>query len=342
MTEPAPARVALRRTLDRLWGELEARTAMQEGGSLLSAELALVGAHGPLRVGLDEAGYRHLLVPLAAGDGRPVDDRRSGGVHLGARTLIAGEEPVRFADLVCLRRDLHGVFTGLAADVCERVAMDSALSASGLGRVLDSWRNLFAGGEAWTASRLAGLFGELLVLERLLGVDSDAVIAWRGPYGAAQDFRSARHAIEAKTTTSGEGRTVRIHGTDQLETPAGGSLTLVWFRLAARSAPAGRSVADVQDHCLELADDPASVMAALDVLRFPALSTPVVRNTRFEVLEERWYPVEGQFPRVTPEVFATGAVPGGVGGVEYLIDLDTVPNALVDGAAVVKCLVEDL
>jgi hypothetical protein len=234
------------------------------------------------------------------------------------------------------------VFTGLAADVCERIAAEPELSATGLGRVLDSWRTLFAGGDAWTTSRLAGLLGELLVLERLLTLDRGAVGTWRGPHGAAHDFRAVRHAIEVKTTAASEGRIVRIHGTDQLETPVGGSLTLVWLRLAARSAPAGRSVADVLDSCLELADDPASVMAGLDVLRFPALSAPVVQATRFEVLEERWYPVEGHFPRVTPDAFATGAVPAGVGGVEYLVDLDTVPNALIDGAAAAKRLVGDL
>jgi hypothetical protein len=342
MTDAAPTRVALRRTLDRLWDELQARAATHQGSSLLTAELALPAAHGSLRVGLDETGYRHLLVPMGGADGRTIDDRRSAGVHLGTRTLIAGEQPVRFADLVCLRRDLHGVFTGLAADVCERIAAAPELSAAGLGRVLDSWRTLFAGGDGWTASRLAGLYGELVVFEKLLSLDGGATGAWRGPHGAAQDFRAVRHAIEVKTTAVSEGRFVRIHGTDQLETPTGGSLTLVWLRLAARPAPAGRSIAGLLDHCLELADDPASIMAGLDALRFPELSSPLVQNTRFEVLEERWYPVEGQFPRVTPDAFSAGAVPAGVGAVEYLIDLDTVPSALVDGSVVAKRLVADL
>jgi hypothetical protein len=334
-------RAQLRQTLERLWRELENQTQLSATDALVSAEVALGTVHGPLRLGWDSNGERHLLVPMRPGDS-PIEDRKSSGVHVDTKNLLVGEALVTFADLHCRRPDLTAVFTGLVADVCERIAVDPTTAPSLLLQALESWRELLAGSEVpWSVTRLAGLYGELSVLERLLHLDRNAGNAWSGPFGAAQDFRSIRHALEVKTTTSREGRTVRVHGSDQLERPAMGKLDLVWMRLATPSQPDGETVNDLIQRCLALSHSPATILAALDASGFPAEAS-IITETRFELLEERWLPVEEGFPRITPDCFASGAIPAGVSQVEYLVDLDTVKCPNADAQHVLEQFVGDL
>jgi len=100
---------------------------------------------------------------------------------------------------------------------------------------------LFATGtSALGPSRLAGLFGELVVLERLLERRGDAANLWTGPSGHRHDFTGVTRSVEVKTSTATEGRRVRIHGLDQLEAPSGAGLDLVWVRVEQNAS--GRSV----------------------------------------------------------------------------------------------------
>lgn len=160
----------MRETLELLWVRLDKESQSEPATHMLSAELKITTPHGRIRLGRDSDGMRHLLVPIASTQ-RLDDDLRSAGVHLTSRVLLVDDMPVRFADLLCRRRDLSGVFTGLVADVCARVASEPEASPFRIAQTLNSWR-LLLGGQAgrWTVPRLAGLFAELTVLERLLEI----------------------------------------------------------------------------------------------------------------------------------------------------------------------------
>ena len=313
----------LRRTLEKLWSEVAGQVPSTESDALASAELALYAADGPLRLAVDRLGHRHLLVPTgAAGDAVP--EWRSEGVQVRAAMKIVDGEAVRFLDLECRRDDLNGVFTGLVADICVAVAKDAHISDHGLVAMLESWRELLGGARReWTVPRLAGLYGELAVLELLLRRDSGATQTWIGPTGAPQDFRRHPHALEVKTSTSAVGRSIRIHGVDQLEKPTGGALTLVWTRLAAQPRGSGDDIPSVVERCLAAADSP-QLLGLLDRIGLPSLSSTELRDVSFELVERSVYDVGPEFPRITPDRFVGGAVPGGVQAVEYGVDLDTV------------------
>lgn len=336
------ASTRLRGLLETLWMRLESRASSEPVGAMLTAELQIDTSHGPVRLGRDPDGMRHLLVPIASSE-RLDDDRRSSGVHLTTRTLLLGDElPVRYADIACRRRDLAGTFTGLVADICARVATAPGGSASQIARALNAWRLLFGGSaQRWTVPRLAGLFAELLVLEELLGRDARAIRSWLGPLGCPQDFRGTHHAVEVKGTTSAEGRVIRIHGVDQLEAPPNGTLSLAWFRIAESAAPAARTVADVLNACRSKMHDLGELEARLLALGLSPNGDDSTSEIRFLSMEQRWYEVAGAFPRVVPESFESGAVPQGVAGVEYLVDLDSVP-ALVDRETALDRLGADL
>lgn len=313
----------LRSTLESLWRNISVESPITDAGSLSSAELKFPSSEGPLRLALDTHGMRHLLVPLAATTAA-IEDRHSAGVHLITRDLVIDDAPVRYLDLACRRTDLAGVFTGLVADVCLALARDPHEPGKTLTRNLAAWRELFGGDRpAWTVPRLAGLFGELVLLEEMLRRRPSASRYWVGPTGVGQDFRSDRNAIEVKTTTAMQGRVVRIHGTDQLDPPAAGFLSVVWCRVIAGEPGGGESVPKLIERCLALGGD-QPLLSLVDRLKLPALTSTELTAVTFELVERRLFDVDASFPRITPDRFAAGTMPAGVGGVEYLLDLDVV------------------
>ncbi|GID28930.1 PD-(D/E)XK motif protein [Paractinoplanes brasiliensis] len=315
----------LRRTLEKLWQEVASEVPATDEDALASAELALYAAEGPLRLAVDRLGHRHLLVPTVADRGT-VPEWRSEGVQLRPVTKIVDDEPVGFLDLECRRDDLNGVYTGLVADVCVAVAKDARISGLRLIEMLESWRELLGGSHRdWTVPRLAGLYGELAILELLLRLDPAATEAWVGPTGAPQDFRRRAGALEVKSSTAAVGRLVRVHGVDQLETPVGGTLSLIWSRYAAVPHGEGDSIPSIVERCLAGANS-ALLLGLLDRMRLPSFNSPELRDVGFTFVERSVYDVGPDFPRITPDRFIGGAVPAGVQAVEYMVDLDTVPS----------------
>lgn len=305
--------------LEAYWSRLEREPPSHGPGALLTAQLEILVGNAPIRVGIDGDGKRHLLVPLDADDDLQ-DDRRSAGVHLVSRRLDGDDGLRRYADLVCQRKDLSEVFTALVSTVCAKAAIATGAGLH-IADLLRSWRLLIGGSpHHWTKQRLAGLFAELLVLEQLSAVASNAVESWEGPLGGPQDFRRAKRAIEVKATTAPATRRVRIHGVDQLDAPAEGRLDLVWFGLDS-SPDLGRTVLDVLAACRERCD-PEELDVRMLALGLSDEPDAPAATTRFTVIEERWYRVDKTFPRVVPASFVSSAVPVGVSGMEYVIDLD--------------------
>ncbi|NTW39901.1 MAG: PD-(D/E)XK motif protein [Cellulomonadaceae bacterium] len=320
MTRVASVESELRRTLEHYWSQLP----VPSGPTIASVDIALPLGRGYVRVGVDAVSHRHILVPMPI-EAPDVSDHVSSGVCLTTRALVSDEASVRYADLECARPDLTGVFTGLAADVCLALLAGPDDPGAAVSQQLDDWRALLgAGHAAWTTERFGGLVAELLILDELLDLDSRAVSWWTGPLGEAQDFRSPIHALEVKASLTKEGRLVRIHGTDQLETPVGGTLGLVWFRLRPADAGVGVGLVELIERCLAKGGA-AGVLDRLDRAGLPAMSEPEVVGARFEIVERRWYRVDDGFPSIRPSRFIEQAVPAGVGAVEYLIDLDVVP-----------------
>lgn len=294
---------------------------------LLTTTLELVTPEGPLRLGRDREGLPHLLVPLSAG-AAPTPFGGGAGLSLGTRDLLVGELPVRFLDVACLRSDLAHVFAGLAVDICLRLVVRPENPVAAVTSVIDEWRSLLERRSGtWTRSRAVGLLAELIVLRRLVRLDVDALGCWTGPFGAAQDFRSPGRAIEVKATVGAQGRVVRVHGSDQLEEPAGGELHLAWFRLGESFHGGGVTVRAVMDEIAGVVTDSRAWTTCLAQLGVPVEPHPELDDRRFVVLEERWYRVGPSFPRIVPASFGRGAVPAGVGGIDYLLDLDVVPVA---------------
>lgn len=114
------------------------------------------------------------------------------------------------------------VFGALAEDLFRRVseAPAPADQARAFFGQLSRWQKfLSASTEGLSDEQQRGLWGELRYLrERLLPVlGPQAVVGWKGPEHACQDFQFERGAIEVKTTLATQPQVVRIANERQLD-----------------------------------------------------------------------------------------------------------------------------
>ncbi|MEU7788657.1 PD-(D/E)XK motif protein [Amycolatopsis sp. NPDC049159] len=307
--------VGLREVVDDHWGRLD-EEQVSSPQRVRTSNLPVATPLGPLLAAVDHTGNRHLLVPLTAHQHVRLD---RGGAALTVRERPLENEEVyeRYADLGCDRRDLDGVFTGLVVDVLDAVgeAPDRPLKA--LYTVVSQWRALFQHSPApLSPDRLAGLFGELVVLNELLAGESTAVDFWTGPSGHRHDFTVGTHGIEVKTSTAATGRKARIHGAEQLQPPPEGTLDLVWIRVE-RVVEQGSTISDLVDHARRTGDDDTRLLFKLAEAGYRPADADLYEDVRFVVREQRWYEVDSEFPRIAPS-----SAPPGVSDVDYTVDLD--------------------
>lgn len=306
------------------WRALEV-PALTSSRTMVTSPTPVETPQGPVLLGIDTSGSNHLLVPLAPR--QSVEPDLTGrAIHLFVRPLEDSERYQHFADLALVDPSLLDVFTSLCEDVLAAVAAAPERAVRALRRVLDEWRQLLAGAQGpLGTNELAGLFGELTVLRDLLQRNSGLAESWHGPDGTAKDFYLDGNAIEVKTTTAPEGRTIRVHGVDQLEPPAGGRLYLVWFRLAQTES--GVSVPELVDRVLDLADHAAHVRRGLAVLGYRERDTETYAAMRYLTVERRCYAVKDGFPRIVSKSLIGDALRPGVDDLVYSVDL-TSPEAI--------------
>ncbi|TCJ99288.1 PD-(D/E)XK motif protein [Nocardia alba] len=310
---------ALEKVLDDHWRLLQ-RRPRTDASVVTVSDLPVTTPNGPLAAGLDSVGNRHLLVPIGAH--QMVRRGLNGPVlRLSKRTLEYDSRFQDFADLVCLRLDLNDIFATLCADILYATEESSDNPVKVLHRVLDRWRALFLNpGPPLGTQQLAGLFGELVVLELLLEHDSGAIRTWKGPSGHRHDFSTDVGALEVKTSMNPDGRAVRIHGLDQLEPPLNGALGLVWLRLEA-DVQGGIGFLELIKRVLDLSDDESEILARLAAVGYRAADNDHYAHSRYSIHEQRWYNVDVAFPRLTTVDLAAAAISTNVRNVDYTIDL---------------------
>jgi len=284
--------------------------------------LPVEAAGSPVLCALGPDGKRHLLVPIPP-HAVVQADIRAAAVHLLPLSLQAGADPRAYANLVLLRDDLVDIFTGLCADVVAVLAVGTAEPIVVVEQVLDGWHELFRKGGQLGIEQLAGLFGELLFLNVLLDRDPRLVTAWQGPLRSPHDFVVNSWAAEVKATASAEGRTVRIHGLDQLAVPPGGGLMLRWMRLET-SVAAGTSLPEIVDSTTKRVGRPREFWQLLARAGYLIADGEKYGGIRFTLVEEASYRVTEDFSRVVPSSLI-GGVPVGISHLSYTLDLDLGP-----------------
>lgn len=313
--------------LTAVW--LTLTTGLPDSGELSLAPLDVSVDAGAIHAGRDASGRLHLLVPVPPGTPVRVD-RRSRGVGIERRELVVGADRRVFIDVVCHEPALNDVFQRLAAEMVATLVERPSDSVIVCQEVLSRWRELLERRRtALGAEAVAGLFGELHVLERILLADpARRVEVWTGPTGARHDFTTEAVSIEVKTSRAREGRHAEIHGVEQLQPVGDEELYLIFIRVEPR--PSGRTVGDLVKSLKSLGADGARLDQLLAQVGWESTDD----DERLVVVSEHVYPVDETFPRIVPATFATGAVPLGVTKIRYQVDLTgPAPVALDEAAA---------
>ncbi|SEL58465.1 PD-(D/E)XK motif protein [Streptacidiphilus jiangxiensis] len=329
----------LRSLVEERWQALLAEPPSTEC-MFRTSELALSTPNGSVVVAVDHEGHRHLMVPM--------ESRRRLRRGIDGPALVLRRQPLEdedtycvYADLACMRRDLDDLFTGLCVDVLAALEPGVEDAVRALHRVLDHWRSLFrSSADLLGPAQLAGLFGELLLLGRLLEADPGAHRLWLGPSGYRHDFSSMLAAVEVKSAVAPDGRRARIHGLDQLDPPPGGNLALVWFGLerTEHSTPGSSSVPDLVRRAMAQCDDERSLTDRLASVGYAPADEAYYQDVRFVVIEERWFLVDRDFPGLTATRLSAAGVPVTVQAVEYTVDLSGETPATMTGTAVAELI----
>jgi hypothetical protein len=279
-----------------------------------------------------EAAWRDLEADRAVGTLKRIDETHASAFYAtrdfeGRRgmLLVAPTEPPELPQLKALDikviTDANGnwqIYIWLANDECAPLfallcedlmessrslspAQTPAYIASRLGR----WRRLFEAGASniLPPAELRGLIGELAVLRECFERMSpaDAVVAWRGPLNAPQDFAFSDMLIETKTAGPTALR-VRISSADQLDAPYSPQLILALVLLApaAVDIASGFSVATyVEEISASLRPYPHAAEEFASRLRAAGYSGhPDYAKERFRIDGIRYFIVSHGFPRL--------------------------------------------
>lgn len=301
---------------------------LPEGATQLSTRPSgVTTTHGPVLLGVDRSGRRHVLIPLESGS--HVTDRISRGITLASRELVVDDETQTFADLACDIPRLAQVFERLVENLIERLEGSTAPMPV-IAKTLEEWRALLQQALAEISREtVLGIVGELEILRTLSERSIEAIQCWAGPSGAVHDFVRGGRAIEVKATASVDGNSVRISNLDQLDPGTVPQLHLAVVHLK-ESADAA-SIDDRIAQLIELGVPAIELEQALGLLGYVRGMSEAVA-TRFEVRGIRWWIVADDFPGLRSSDIDPVRLRA-VGHVSYDLMLAGTPSPIADDQA---------
>lgn len=308
-----------KRDLDAVWTVLE---STPPDAGIEAVGLGYEVRAGELLAGIDGDGRRFLLIPLLSGEAARADTKGR-AVHL----LRLNHGGMQYLAVVCLSHELRTVFTQFSRELVTSIE-DADSPARAAAEAFDRWRALFSEGTTRGVvgeDRIVGLIGELLTLEALLRNRASADLGcWKGPSGGAQDFRTATHAVEVKSTLVREGRIIGISSVEQLKPPPNTDLHLVHHRL--EPDPGGFNIGDVFERLTAIGASPSELEAGFEDNGVFVSDFKHYVARRYRLVETRTYDAMGMaFPRITRDSFLGGEIPPGTLRITYSIDLTNEP-----------------
>ena len=292
---------------------------IQEGEHNTERSQVLEGAADPL-LAVDSDRTRCLLVPLDGPQALPAH-ASGAAVKISSPRLVINGRAGWYLRVACIEPALDDRFSRLVRDALE--AVKDAPEAPGLAtlRIVGQWQDLMrADSVRLSRESLAGLFGELLLLEDIVdAAPASDLDCWVGPEGQRHDFLRGAIAVEVKTTLRHAGRPASIHGIEQLEPQVpGGQLFMSWNRIEV-GIGAGDTVGDVLARIAAKSPFSTTLTKKIDSMRIDVGHEAA--QVRFVVRERHMFVVDGGFPRLTRAQLQTGREMPGVGAISYDVDL---------------------
>jgi hypothetical protein len=310
--------------LDAVWRAVDAPAA---SGGLAGKPAPGLDPRLGVLLAIDSQQLRHILIPADGAAEQPAKAATK-GLEVTVDELQADDRPPRrYVDVACRDATMHANFTAIAAEIVEELTAGLGDSQRTLERILARWRWFWDTPPAGlTETEAVGLFGELWFLEFWLDpIDVAVLRAWTGPRRDRHDFKWPAASVEVKATRarSDGSASHRISTLDQLEDPAQGQLYLFSLRVSPDPIAAHSLNASIERIRRTLSAH-AELLHEFDERVATLGYSPAQReryDTPFRVVAEELYRVDAEFPRLTRNSFIDGAVPTGVGGIGYSLDL---------------------
>lgn len=310
---------------------LEATWNLLESYDLKSDELQIretdrsVGHLAPPIFAIDANRCRHLLLPVQQGY-QISEDKRSAGVQVSIHEFLDQGRIRYFVDVVCLKPHLNKLFSIIITDILRLIDDDELEPDIASGIVINNWRELLEQVPSGKPdiNTLTGLYAELITLRRLAEFNPKSLSSWYGPQKARHDFTSRSAAIEVKGSRAREGRIVKIHGVEQLESPENADLYLAVVKLE-RVQQGGQSIGALINSITSLGVSTFELFKMISEIGITPDVVDKIENIHFKVREYRTYLVDNSFPRITRGTFTGSKLPPGVLGLTYEIDLTNEP-----------------
>lgn len=306
------------------WQDLEAE---RHRHGVVSRRLYPASQHD-LFIAIDQITGQRMLVIRTASSHAMAALRRfrtlphTRGLHLEFVGLTDGRRELRIA---LTTADLREVFNPLVTDIADaaQAAPDDTEALVAAVQRFERWRNLLQtiGDTGLSHESRRGLYGELRVLRgHLLPALSPAkaLQSWTGPLLANQDFQLNMCAIEVKTTSARGPQSVEIASERQLDETGVENLFLVHLSVDERQGGNGESL-NAAVESARRPFDAAGLLTQFDELLVRTGFLPHQRHLydepRYTVRTERYWSVQGDFPRITESDLRSG-----VGDCQYRIN----------------------
>jgi hypothetical protein len=272
----------------------------------------------------DRHDERQLLVQIPPGFESDVPPTH-GLSCVVARHQVADAKEAHYIVLKCLAEGAAETFAVIACEVVNASASQPlGARPSVVQSVLAEWR-WFWGADAGrlTNADAIGLFAELWFMVRVAGATPATVEAWNGSSGSRHDFQWAQRSVEVKATARSGPVVHSIAHLDQLADPEQGVLYLYSLRLTRDALATNTLLRLVEAAKAQLEAHPSTLSSFLAKLsaRGVTAASRDEATVGYRVLDEAFYAVTEDFPRLTPATFVEG-LPAAIPKVSYLLDMN--------------------
>ena len=260
----------------------------------------------------------------------PIDDliSRTGFSHkmlkFGFSTYqINGGEFEKYLSVTPPSLELSDIFLSFIRftldDIASQTSIDNVISL--IIEKYEDWSAFFASGGLGkdSTSKIIGIIGELLILEKVIKtLDETAISTWWGPVRHRHDFEFANSGIEVKTTINPHSNEVEIHGLKQLSPDPGRSLYLAHLKL--NLDPQGLNLSDLINRLLASNVSKFELEEKIGKSGVTKELIDSFTNFKFNGFLARYFLVDDLFPSITQDNLSVDEL-SRISRVSYKIDL---------------------
>ena len=261
----------------------------------------------------------------------PIDDliSRTGFSHkmlkFGFSTYqINGGEFEKYLSIAPPTLELSEIFLSFIRftldDLASQTSIDNVISL--IIEKYEDWSAFFASGGLGkdSTSKIIGIIGELLILEKVIKMfDETAISTWWGPVRHRHDFEFANSGIEVKTTINPHSNEIEIHGLKQLSPDPGRSLYLAHLKL--NLDPQGLNLSDLINRLLTYNVSKFELEEKIGKSGVTEDLIDSFTNFKFNGFLARYFLVDDLFPSITQDNLSVDEL-SRISRVSYKVDLE--------------------